>query len=50
MNAETGVVRCEADIIHVGGRTATAEARIVDEKGKLYAHGTTTCIIFRPEK
>jgi uncharacterized protein (TIGR00369 family) len=47
MNAETGVVRCEADIIHVGGRTATAEARIVDEKGKLYAHGTTTCLIFR---
>lgn len=48
MSAETGVVRCEANIIHVGGRTATAEGKIVDQKGKLYAHGTTTCIIFRP--
>ena len=48
MTAETGQVRCEAKVIHVGGRTATAEGRIVDHKGKLYAHGTTTCMIFRP--
>jgi len=47
MSFETGQVRCEANIIHVGGRTATAEGKIVDQKGKLYAHGTTTCIIFR---
>ena len=45
--AETGRVRCEANIIHVGGRTAVAQGRILDEKGKLYAHGTTTCLIFR---
>ena len=48
ISAETGEVRCEANIIHSGGRTATAEGKIVDQKGKLYAHGTTTCIIFRP--
>jgi uncharacterized protein (TIGR00369 family) len=48
MSSETGLVRCEANVIHVGDRTATAEGKIVDEKGKLYAHGTTTCIIFRP--
>ena len=30
------------------GRTATAEGRVVDESGKLYAHGTTTCLILRP--
>ena len=48
MFAETGLVRCEANIIHVGGRTATAEGKVMDQKGKLYAHGTTTCIIFRP--
>jgi len=48
MSAETGLVRCEANIIHVGGRTATAEGKIIDQKGKLYAHGNTTCIIFRP--
>ncbi|MBD0369693.1 MAG: PaaI family thioesterase [Pyrinomonadaceae bacterium] len=48
MTAETGTVRCEAKVIYVGGRTATADGRVVDESGKLYAHGTTTCIIFRP--
>ena len=48
MTADTGKVRCEANTIHVGGRTATAEGKIVDDKGRLYAHGTTTCIIFRP--
>ena len=47
LTAETGRVRCEAKLIHLGGRTATAEGRIVDEAGKLYAHGTTTCLIFR---
>ena len=48
MTAETGRVRCEAKLIHLGGRTATAEGRVVDEAGKLYAHGTTTCLILRP--
>ena len=48
MTAETGSVRCEAKVIHVGGRTATAEGRVLDESGNLYAHATTTCIIFRP--
>jgi uncharacterized protein (TIGR00369 family) len=48
ITAETGTVRCEAEVIYVGGRTATAEGRVVDSSGKLYAHGTTTCIIFRP--
>jgi uncharacterized protein (TIGR00369 family) len=47
MTAETGRVRCEAKTIHVGGRTATAEGRVVDEAGRLYAHGTTTCLILR---
>ncbi|HYE66447.1 MAG TPA: PaaI family thioesterase [Pyrinomonadaceae bacterium] len=46
MTAETGRVRCEAEVIHLGGRTATAEGRILDQDGKLYAHGTTTCLIF----
>src|SRR5215212_6685731 len=47
MTAETGEVRCEARVIHVGGRTATAEGRVTDAAGKLYAHATTTCLIFR---
>lgn len=47
MRRETGEVRCEASVLHVGGRVATAEGRIVDEGGKLYAHGTATCMLFR---
>jgi uncharacterized protein (TIGR00369 family) len=45
----TGIITCEGAVIHHGARTATAEARITDAHGKLYAHGTTTCMIFRPE-
>ena len=48
MTTETGLVRCEGKLVHLGGRTATAEGRIMDENGKLYAHATTTCLIFRP--
>jgi uncharacterized protein (TIGR00369 family) len=33
--------------IHVGRTTATAEGRVVDDQGRLVAHGTTTCAIFR---
>jgi len=47
MTRETGVVRCEANVIHAGKRTATAEGRIVDRDGKIYAHGTATCMLFR---
>ena len=47
MTVETGVVRCEANVVHSGRTTAIAEGRIVDRSGKLYAHGTTTCLIFR---
>lgn len=45
LRRETGEVRCEAKVIHVGSRVGTAEARVVDAGGKIYAHGTTTCIL-----
>ena len=48
MTGATGIVYCEGKVIHVGGRIATAEARLTDTSGKLYAHGTTTCILLRP--
>jgi 3-hydroxyacyl-CoA dehydrogenase len=47
IRVETGEVRCIAKVLHVGGRMATAEGRIVDQSGKLYAHGTATCMLFR---
>ena len=42
---DTGRVRAFGTIVHQGGRTATAEGRLVDAAGKLYAHGTTTCLL-----
>ncbi|MBP2328380.1 uncharacterized protein (TIGR00369 family) [Kibdelosporangium banguiense] len=39
----------EGTVIHVGRRTAAAEGRVTDEKGKLVAHATTTCLIINSE-
>ncbi len=47
ISVQTGKLSCEGTTIHVGGRIATAEARLTDEAGKLYGHATTTCMIFR---
>ena len=43
---KTGRVRCVAEIIHVGQRVGTAHAKILDSQDRLYAHATTTCMIF----
>jgi uncharacterized protein (TIGR00369 family) len=42
------LVRAEGKLIHAGRQVATAEGRIVGPDGKLYAHATTTCLIFDP--
>lgn len=42
--AETGVLRGEGRVIHVGRRLATAEGRVIGAEGKLYAHGLATCM------
>jgi len=42
----SGPLRAEGKVIHFGRQIATSEGRLVDERGKLYAHGTTTCLIF----
>jgi uncharacterized protein (TIGR00369 family) len=42
----TGEVRCEASVINMGKTVATADGKIVDGKGRLIAHGTTTCLMF----
>jgi uncharacterized protein (TIGR00369 family) len=48
LTSEIGDARAEGIVIHRGGRVATAEGRLVGPDGALYAHATTTCIIFRP--
>ena len=45
-SAKTGPLRAIGQVLHSGRQLATAEARIVDAAGKLYAHGTTTCLVF----
>jgi uncharacterized protein (TIGR00369 family) len=44
----TGRMRCAGSVAHLGGRSALAEARLTDAAGKLYAHATSSCMIFRP--
>ena len=43
---ETGQIRAEGQILNCGRRIGTAEGRITDAKGRLLAHGTTTCLIY----
>jgi uncharacterized protein (TIGR00369 family) len=39
-------VRAEGKVLHCGRQLATAEARLVGPDGTLYAHATTTCLVF----
>ncbi len=39
-------VRAEGKVVHCGRQLATAEARLYGPDGTLYAHGTTTCLVF----
>ena len=43
---KTGPLRAIGTVLHAGRQLATAEARIVGADGKLYAHATTTCLVF----
>jgi len=40
------LVRAEGRVVHVGSQIATADGRLVGPDGKLYAHASTTCLIF----
>ena len=46
VTAESGPLRAEGKVIHVGKQVATAEGRLHDAKGRLYAHASTTCLVF----
>jgi uncharacterized protein (TIGR00369 family) len=43
---DTGPLRAEGKVINAGRTIATSDGRLVDASGKLYAHGTETCLIF----
>jgi uncharacterized protein (TIGR00369 family) len=48
LTLNTGPIRAIARVVHGGKSTATAEGRLEDASGALYAHATTTCIILSP--
>lgn len=39
-------VRAEGKVLHAGRQLATAEGRLYGPDGTLYAHATTTCLVF----
>ena len=41
----SGRLRAIGKLVHLGKRMATAEGRLEDAAGKLYAHATTTCMV-----
>jgi len=50
INGKAPRVRAEGKVIHCGRQLATAEARLYGPDGTLYAHGTTTCLVFEAPK
>ncbi|HWZ41568.1 MAG TPA: PaaI family thioesterase [Bradyrhizobium sp.] len=43
---DVGVIKAEGTVLNRGRRIGAAEGRITDDRGRLLAHGTTTCLIF----
>ncbi len=46
ISLDVPLVRAEGYTVHVGRQVATAEGRLVGHDGKLYAHASTTCLVF----
>lgn len=44
---DSPVLRTKTKIIHKGRTTAYVESELVDKDGKVYAHGVSSCLIFR---
>jgi hypothetical protein len=39
-------IRAKGKVLNCGSRVGAAEGPVTDTKGRLLAHGTTTCLIF----
>ena len=50
VTAETTRLRCEARPIHVGKRLATVNGWLRDQRDALYAHGVSTCSVYRTRR
>ncbi len=42
---QTGELFADGQVVHRGATIATAESRLTDGDGRLYAHATSTCLI-----
>jgi uncharacterized protein (TIGR00369 family) len=47
LTVNSGPVRAIGTVLHGGRTTSLAEGRLVSANGTLYAHATTTCLLFR---
>ncbi|WP_447587433.1 PaaI family thioesterase [Microbacterium lacticum] len=45
-NLDSGLLRCRGEVVTFGRRAATAEGRVVDARGRVVAHGVSTCMLF----
>jgi len=48
VTSAAGPLRAEGKVIHGGSRIGTAEARLLDGTGKLYAHASSTLMVLPP--
>jgi uncharacterized protein (TIGR00369 family) len=48
VTAATGPLTCEGTVTHLGRRSALAQARLTGADGRLFAHATSSCMVFRP--
>jgi uncharacterized protein (TIGR00369 family) len=46
----SGPLRAEGTVVHAGSRVATAEAKLLDPEGKLFAHATSTSLVHSGER
>ena len=46
LTAESGPLICKANVLHAGRSMCTAEAKVLDQSGKMYAHGSGTFLVY----
>jgi uncharacterized protein (TIGR00369 family) len=47
VTVDTGLLRCEGNVLSRGSRVALAQAQVFDEAGRLVAHATSSCLILK---
>jgi uncharacterized protein (TIGR00369 family) len=46
VTGDSGELTAEGNVVHSGRRSAVAEAKVLDAKGRLCATASTTCLVF----